>query len=606
MPTRSASRIFVFGRSKEPPVTYKKRTHTCGELRKSEVGKTATLTGWVDSRRDLGGVIFIDLRDRYGKTQVVFAPQHNAEAHSSADVLRSEFVLSVTGKVAPRPAGTENPDLPTGEIDIEATELNVLNKAETPPFQIEEESEASEDIRLKYRYLDLRRPNMQRNLLMRHKTYQAVRSFYDRNGFVEIETPILMKSTPEGARDYLVPSRIHRGKFFALPQSPQTYKQILMVSGFDRYFQIVKCFRDEDFRADRQAEFTQIDVEMSFVDEADVIAMTEGCIADVFDKVMGTKITAPFPRMSYREAMETYGSDKPNTGFGLKIKDCSSVVATSSFRVFSDAVKKGGVVAGICIPGLVNYTRNQLDGLTDYVKSIGAGGLVYMKMHVEKIENSVEKFVSADESAKIAAAVGAQAGDLVLIISGAWQKALTILGSLRLEMANRLKLVTESSWNFLWVLDFPLLEFSEEEKRFVSVHHPFTSPKEEDVSLIEKDPSKVRARAYDLVLNGTEIAGGSIRIHHKELQSKVFSLLGIADEEAKKKFGFLLEAFKYGAPPHGGIAYGFDRLVMMMAGEDSIRDVIAFPKTSSAMSLMDDSPSEVAKKQLDELHIRIV
>ncbi|MBI3005254.1 MAG: aspartate--tRNA ligase [Ignavibacteriales bacterium] len=606
MPTRLASRIFVFRPSKETLVTYKKRTHTCGELRGTDIGKTATLTGWVDSRRDLGGVIFIDLRDRYGKTQVVFAPQHNADVHKSAEVLRSEFVISVSGKIARRPAGTENPDLPTGEIDIEATELTVLNKAETPPFQIEQETQASEDIRLKYRYLDLRRSNMQKNLLMRHKAYQVVRSYYDRNGFVEVETPILMKSTPEGARDYLVPSRIHRGKFYALPQSPQTYKQILMVAGFDRYFQIVKCFRDEDFRADRQAEFTQIDVEMSFVDENDVITMTEGCIAEMFEKVLDVKLNLHFPRMSYKEAMETYGSDKPDTRFDLKIRDCSDVVASSRFRVFSDTVKKGGIVAGICFPGLSNYTRNQLDGLTDFVKSLGAGGLVYMKMHADKIENSVEKFVSAEESAGIAAKLGAKIGDLVLIISGAWQKALSILGALRLEMANRLNLIPLNKWNFLWVVDFPLLEFSEEEKRFAAVHHPFTSPKEEDVSMIDSDPSKIRARAYDLVLNGTEIAGGSIRIHRKELQSKVFSLLGIGDEEARQKFGFLLEAFKYGAPPHGGIAYGFDRIVMLLAGEDSIRDVIAFPKTSSAMSLMDDSPSEVAKKQLDELHIRIV
>ncbi|HLF19816.1 MAG TPA: aspartate--tRNA ligase [Bacteroidota bacterium] len=585
---------------------YKKRTHTCGELRNSHIGKTVTLTGWVDSRRDLGGVIFIDVRDRYGKTQVVFAPQHNSETHRLAEILRSEYVISVTGKVARRPAGTENAELATGEVDIEATELVVLNKAETPPFPVEEHIQASEELRLKYRYLDLRRANMQKNLMLRHKAYQAVRSYYDRNGFVEVETPILMKSTPEGARDYLVPSRTHRGKFYALPQSPQTYKQILMVAGLDKYFQIVKCFRDEDFRADRQAEFTQIDVEMSFVDEDDVIAMTEGCVTEVFEKVLGVNVKAPFRRMSYKEAMETYGSDKPDTRFDLMIRNCSDVVSASAFRVFSETVKKGGIVAGICVPGLANYTRNQLDGLTDYVKSIGAGGLIYMKMSPGKIENSVEKFVSAEESSKIAAQLQAKTGDLVLIISGPWQKALSILGALRLEIANRLNLIAKDKWNFLWVVDFPLFEFNEEEKSLNSVHHPFTSPKDEDTALIERDPTRVRARSYDLVLNGTEVAGGSIRIHNTELQSKVFSLLGIGQEEANKKFGFLLEAFKYGAPPHGGIAYGFDRIVMLMAGEESIRDVIAFPKTSSAMSLMDDSPSEVAKKQLDELHIRIV
>jgi aspartyl-tRNA synthetase len=606
----AASRIFISiartGKRVITVSTYKKRTHTCGALRKSDIGKTVTLTGWVDVRRDLGGVVFIDLRDRYGITQVVFAPQHDQQAHELSQNLRSEFVISVTGKVELRPEGTANPEIATGDIDVAGAELMILNKAETPPFPIENDIEVNEDLRLRYRYLDLRRPVMQKNLITRHRVYQVTRSYYDRHGFIEIETPILMKSTPEGARDYLVPSRIHRGKFFALPQSPQTYKQILMVAGMDRYFQIVKCFRDEDLRADRQMEFTQIDVEMSFVDEDDVLGITEGLMVEMWKEILGVSVQAPFLRLTYKEAMERYGSDKPDTRFGLEIADCSSAVAESGFRVFSDTVRKGGIVAGFAIPGLSDYTRNQLDGLTDLAKSLGAGGLVYVKCHADKIESSVDKFVKPDEVKAIAEKIGAKTGDLILLVSGPWQKALTILGLLRLEMANRLKLIPSDKWNFLWVTDFPLLEFSEEEKRFVAVHHPFTSPKPEDVQLLDSDPGKARARAYDLVLNGNEIAGGSIRIADSALQSKMFALMGIGEEEARLKFGFMLDAFKFGAPPHGGIAYGLDRLVMLLTGQKSIRDVIAFPKTASATSLMDDCPSTVEKKQLDELHIRIV
>lgn len=585
---------------------YKKRTHTCGELRATDVGKQVTLTGWVDKRRNLGGLIFIDLRDRHGITQVAFEPDRSGSCYEVAKGLRSEFVISVSGKVTPRPQGGTNESMATGGIDVEANELVILNKSETPPFPIEDAIDVSEDLRLKYRYLDLRRPIVQKNLLTRHRVYQVARSYFDRNGFIEIETPILMKSTPEGARDYLVPSRIHHGKFYALPQSPQTYKQILMVAGYDRYFQIVKCFRDEDLRADRQPEFTQIDVEMSFVEEKDVLSMTEGAIKEMFGAILGIKTEVPFPRLSYREAMEQYGSDKPDTRFDMKVTVLSDIVASSGFRVFSDTVKKNGIVAGICVPRCSNYSRSQLDGLTDIAKSLGAGGLVYLKMQPEKIECSVEKFIGAEESKTIAEKVGAQTGDLVLIISGLWQKALTILGSLRLEMASRLNLIPENKWNLLWVTDFPLLEYSEEEKRYVAVHHPFTSPRPEDLPLLETEPGKARARAYDLVLNGTEIAGGSIRIHDSALQSKMFRLLGIGEEEARMKFGFMLDAFKYGAPPHGGIAFGFDRIVMLMTGSKSIRDVIAFPKTTSAMSLMDDAPSPVDMKQLEELHIRIV
>ncbi|MCI0707719.1 MAG: aspartate--tRNA ligase [Ignavibacteriae bacterium] len=584
---------------------YKKRTHTCGELRANHIGTTVTLCGWVDVRRDLGGVIFIDLRDRYGKTQVVFAPQHHEQTYEAAKALRSEYVISVTGKVERRPTGTENPDIPTGEVDVVITELAILNKAETPPFPIEDKVEANEETRLKYRYLDLRRPILQRNLLVRHRAYQITRAYYDKHNFIEVETPVLMKSTPEGARDFLVPSRFHSGKFYALPQSPQTYKQILMVAGYDRYFQIVKCFRDEDQRADRQLEFTQIDVEMSFADELDVQTTTEGLIAELWQQILHVRVEPPFSRMTYKDAMEKYGSDKPDTRFGLEFSDCSTAVANSGFRVFSETVKKGGVVAGFSVPGLASYTRNQLDGLTDYVKSLGAGGLVYMKVQADRIECSVEKFVAPEEVKAMANALKAKPGDLCLLVSGPWQKAYTILGALRLEMAERQKLIPEGKWNFLWVTDFPLLEYSEEEKRFVAVHHPFTSPKLEDVALLDSDPGKARARAYDLVLNGNEVAGGSIRIYDSTLQSKMFSLLGIGPDEAKSKFGFMLDAFKYGAPPHGGIAYGFDRMIMLMTGQSSIRDVIAFPKTSSGISLMDDSPSNVDQRQLDELHIRL-
>lgn len=586
--------------------SFKKRTHTCGELRSSDIGKTITLTGWVDTRRDLGGVIFIDLRDRYGITQVVFNPQTDADVHDKAGVLRNEFVISVTGKVERRPEGTTNPDLPTGEIDVMIHELAILNKSETPPFPIDDEIDTNEDLRLRYRYLDLRRPVLQKNMILRHKLYQVIHRYFDENNFLEIETPVLMKSTPEGARDYLVPSRVNRGKFFALPQSPQTYKQILMVAGLDRYVQIVKCFRDEDLRADRQPEFTQIDVEMSFVEEAEVQQMAEGLVARIFKELKGVEIQLPLPRLTYKQAMEWYGSDKPDTRFEMKIVTLNNVVKESGFKVFAENVAKGGTVAGLVVPGAASFTRNQMDNLVDYTKSLGVGGLAYIKWTDKGLESALEKFLGKDMMERIATTMGAKQGDLMLFVSDTWMKTYSTLGTLRLDMARRLKLIDESQWHLLWVTEFPMFEYSEDEKRYMAMHHPFTSPMLEDAHLLETSPDKARARAYDMVLNGNELGGGSIRIHDSALQSKVFGLLGIGKEEAEKRFGFLLNAFKYGAPPHGGLAFGVDRIAMLLTGSKSLRDVIAFPKTASAVSLMDEAPSEVDDKQLKELHIRVV
>ncbi len=585
---------------------YKQRTRTCGELREEHIGENVVLNGWVSTRRDLGGVIFIEVRDRYGITQVVFEPHFNESAHHEGKVLRGEYVVSIEGIVRKRPEGTENVSLTTGAIDVLVNKVVLLNAAKTTPFAIQDDIDVHEDLRLKYRYLDLRRPRMQQSLIMRHRMYQIARDYFDAHNFIEVETPVLMKSTPEGARDFLVPSRMHKGKFYALPQSPQQYKQLLMVAGIDRYFQIVKCFRDEDLRADRQPEFTQIDVEMSFVDQEQIFEIVEGLMTRFFKEVWNKEISTPLPRLTFDEAMERYGSDKPDLRFDLEMTTLNTVFANSTFRVFRDSIDKGGIISGFVVPGCGDYTRNQLDALTDFVKKLGGGGLIWIRVKEEGLEAPTMKFLTPEEQADLTLKLNAKPGDLLLILTGSKHKTLSLAGMLRLEMARRLDLIKkDSDPKLLWVIDFPLFEWDEDTKRFYAMHHPFTSPRLEDVEFMESDPGHVKARAYDLVLNGSEIAGGSIRIHDSELQSLMFKSLGISDEEAQEKFGFLMNAFQYGAPPHGGIAFGFDRLAMIFAGENSIRDVIAFPKTASGMSLMDECPSPVSEEQLKELHIRL-
>ena len=587
-------------------MNFKIRTHTCNDLRENNIDEIVVLNGWVDNRRDLGGVIFIDLRDRYGITQVVFEPTYNKDAHELSKKLRSVFVISIEGNVRKRPEGTENSNISTGSVDVMVDKLTILNEAETTPFQIKDDIDVSEELRLKYRYLDLRRNRMQNNLMLRHKFYQIVRNYFDNNDFLEIETPILMKSTPEGARDFLVPSRLHKGSFYALPQSPQTYKQLLMVSGYDRYFQVVKCFRDEDLRADRQPEFTQIDVEMSFVNEATIFELVEGLMQQLFRKIKNIEFNSPIPRLSYDEAMEKYGSDKPDLRLGMEMKTLNATFNNSDFRVFKDTIENGGIITSLLAKSCGDYTRSQLDVLTDYAKKLGAGGLIWMRVKEDSLEAPIAKFLTDVEKQSIINTLNAEVGDLVLIISGPKQKALTIMGNLRLEIARRLGLFDkELEDKLVWVTDFPLFEWDDETQRYYAMHHPFTSPKDSDIEFLESDPSKVRAKAYDLVMNGNEIAGGSLRIFNSKLQSKMFRALGISDEEANEKFGFLMNAFKYGAPPHGGIAFGLDRMVMLFAGESSIRDLIAFPKTTSGLSLMDESPSKVSTEQLRELHIKL-
>jgi aspartyl-tRNA synthetase len=581
-----------------------RRTHNCNQLGIDNLDQEVTLMGWVLRRRDHGGVIFIDLRDRWGITQVVFNPEINPEVHAKAHRLRSEWVLAVKGKVEARPGDMANPKLKTGEIEVLVSELAILNTSETPPFPLDEDTEVSDNIRLQYRYLDLRRPEMGDELIMRHRAVQAVRSYLSDNNFLEIETPMLTRSTPEGARDYLVPSRVNAGKFYALPQSPQLFKQMLMISGMDRYFQIVKCFRDEDLRADRQPEFTQIDMELSFEDENSIIEITEGMIRDVFAKTRGIELEPPFKRMSYDEAMARFGTDRPDTRFGYELTDLTETLRGCSFKVFNSIIEKGGAVKAINARGCGDFSRKDLDDLTEYASRFGAKGMAWIKIKEDKWQSPITKFFSDDEIAAMGKALDARPGDLILFGADDTATVNQVLAELRLELARRMDLIDNNTFDFLWITDFPLVEYDRDRKRFTAVHHPFTAPLEEDLDLLETDPGKVRSRAYDLVLNGNEIGGGSIRIHNPEVQARVLKTLGIDEEEANDKFGFLLQSLKYGAPPHGGIAFGVDRLLMILTGSDSIRDVIAFPKTQKATCPLTEAPAPVARKQLTELHLR--
>jgi aspartyl-tRNA synthetase len=579
------------------------RTHTCGELSLKDTGKEVTLCGWIQKSRDLGGMTFIDLRDRYGITQLVFNMDTDKQLCGQARKLGREFVIQATGKVRER--SNKNPKIPTGEIEIDVSELNIINRSELPPFTIEENTDGGDELRMKYRYLDLRRNPVKNNIILRHRVAREVRKYMDSVGFIEIETPALIKSTPEGARDFVVPSRMQPGTFYALPQSPQTLKQLLMVAGFDKYFQLVKCFRDEDLRADRQPEFSQIDCEMSFVERDDILDTFEGLAKYLFRQILGIELNEPFLKLPYLEAMENYGTDKPDLRFGMKFVEMTDIVKGRGFNMFDTAE----YIAGISAEGCSEYSRKQLDELTEFVKrpQIGAKGLVYLKYGADgTLKSSADKFYSYSEMGKWVEVLNAKRGDLILILAGERRKTQTALSELRLEMANSLGLRKKDLFVPLWVVDFPLLEWNEEEKRYFAMHHPFTSPKPEDMHLMEKDPGKVRANAYDLVINGIEIGGGSVRIHDESVQKLMFKVLGFTEDEANEQFGFLLNAFKYGAPPHGGIAFGFDRWVAMFGGQDSIRDFIAFPKNNSGRDIMLDTPSQISKKQMDELQIRII
>ncbi|GFR38905.1 aspartate--tRNA(Asp/Asn) ligase [Insulibacter thermoxylanivorax] len=581
------------------------RTHQCGKITKADIGQTVVLNGWVQRRRDLGGVLFIDLRDRSGIVQIVFNPEFNEEAHAIADRVRNEYVLAVRGTVVERDPETVNPNLETGEIEVRVEEIEVLNPAKTPPFFIEDGIEIDEAIRLKYRYLDLRRPEMLNTLMLRSKAAKIFRDFLDERGFLEIETPILTKSTPEGARDYLVPSRVHPGEFFALPQSPQIFKQLLMVGGIERYYQIARCFRDEDLRADRQPEFTQVDIEVSFMNQDQLLEMMEELICRVFRETIGVEIERPFQRITYEEAIGKYGSDKPDLRFGMELVDLTDLAANCGVKVFASVAQKGGQVKAINAKGCGTWSRKEIDDLLPFAERYGAKGLAWIQVKDGEMRGPIVKFFTEEELAELKTRMNAEDGDLILFSADTKKVVADVLGNLRLKIGRDLGLIDDNVYKFAWVVDFPLLSYDEEEKRYVAEHHPFTRPRDEDIHYFDEDPSKIRAQAYDLVLNGYEVGGGSMRIYKREIQEKMFKALGFTMEEAYDKFGFLLDAFEYGTPPHGGIAFGFDRLVMLLAGRKNLRDTIAFPKTANATDLLCDAPSEVSDKQLEELSIRV-
>lgn len=586
-------------------MTNQKRSHHCGVLGKDMAGQHVVLCGWVAKRRDHGGLIFIDLRDRSGIVQIVVDPDTAGSSFKTAEDIRNEYVIKVSGNVRLRDEATINPNIATGMVEVVAEDIEVLNSAKTPPFYIQDNIDTDENLRLKYRYLDLRRPEMQRNLILRHKVTKLMRDYLDSRDFLEIETPMLTKSTPEGARDYLVPSRVNPGKFYALPQSPQIFKQLLMVAGMERYFQIARCFRDEDLRADRQPEFTQLDMEMSFMEVDEILELMEGLIAYIFEGALGKKIQIPFQRLTWDDAMDRYGSDKPDLRFGMELINMVDAVKNSDFKVFNNIIENGGIVKAINVKGYAAIPRRELDGLVDFVGIYGAKGLAWMQIQADgSVKSPIAKFFSEEHLANIMKTAAAEPGDLLLFVADKPSVVAQALGALRIEMAKRRKLIDPDALAFTWVVDFPMFEYDEEEKRYVAMHHPFTAPRDEDLPLLKTDPSKVYAKAYDMVLNGTEIGGGSIRIHRRDVQKQVFSAIGLSDEQAAEKFGFMMNAFEYGAPPHGGLAFGLDRLIMIMAKRDSIRDVIAFPKTQSAACLMTQAPNDVDEKQLRELHIK--